>query len=214
VQCHTSRWRHCMAGSSLRPVLVPTLLFMLVRSRAFSLHFLHMCFDKQRERSLCLVVCRKPGSFCGLQLLSGDQLEQSACDIQALLAGSLVEDAPLQDELGWLNNLSDKVSSQVGSAPHSAARDRAAGLATSPRYVLAGCLASPEIDCTAVHACKAQQHGTLQSVSCATCRTARSCYQQCVCVPHLVGAAAQGVDRPQPGCRHHHQPGPIAERTP
>jgi hypothetical protein len=70
---------------------------------------LYMCFAKQRERSLCLVVCRKPGSFCGLQLLSGDQLEQSACDIQALLAGSLVEDAPLQDELGWLNNLPDKV---------------------------------------------------------------------------------------------------------
>lgn len=65
--------------------------------------------------AVCLF--RKPGSFCGLQLLSGDQLEQSVSDIQALLARSLVEDAPLQDELGWLNNLPDRVGTAYVSCP-------------------------------------------------------------------------------------------------
>jgi hypothetical protein len=55
------------------------------------------------------VLCRKPGSFCGLQLLSGEQIERSVDSITRLLATGLVTDAPLQDELGWMNNFTDKV---------------------------------------------------------------------------------------------------------
>jgi hypothetical protein len=57
------------------------------------------------------VPCRRPGSFCGLQLLSGEQLERSVDSITQLLATGLVADAPLQDELGWMSKLmhADKV---------------------------------------------------------------------------------------------------------
>ncbi len=56
-----------------------------------------------------LGVCRKPGSFCGLQLLPGDQLDASKDSILELLATALVTDPLLQDELGWLKGFGAKV---------------------------------------------------------------------------------------------------------
>lgn len=52
---------------------------------------------------------RKPGSFCGLQLLSGEQFERSVDTITQLLATALAADAPLRDELGWMDNFPDQV---------------------------------------------------------------------------------------------------------
>lgn len=63
---------------------------------------------------MCLALAfRKPGSFSGLQLLSGEQLNASFGDILALLAKAFVDDAPLPDELGWLKSFPDQVRNQT-----------------------------------------------------------------------------------------------------
>jgi hypothetical protein len=54
-------------------------------------------------------LCRKPGSFCGLQLLPGQVLNHWLPKIHRVLAAVLIEQPPMEDELGWLAKVSDKV---------------------------------------------------------------------------------------------------------
>lgn len=61
------------------------------------------------------MVCRPPGSFCGVQLLAGPQLEKATPSILQLLSKALVAEAPMQDELGWLLNFPDKVGGNVSA---------------------------------------------------------------------------------------------------
>ena len=62
--------------------------------------------------------CRKPGSFCGLQLLPGDQLDASVDTILHRLATALVTDPPMEDELGWMKGFQDEVR-QAGAGSFS-----------------------------------------------------------------------------------------------
>jgi hypothetical protein len=54
------------------------------------------------------VLCRPPGSFCGLRLLAGKPLQEAAPALRLRLALAVLEDPPYQ--MTWLKGSSHKVA--------------------------------------------------------------------------------------------------------
>ena len=54
------------------------------------------------------MLCRPPGSFCGLRLLAGKPLQEAAPALRLRLALAVLEDPPYQ--MTWLKGSSHKVA--------------------------------------------------------------------------------------------------------
>lgn len=102
-------WQHSSTAAHSKPIALWKLCLLTCSMGRGLVSW--PCLPSTTIRTVLLArpLCRKPGSFCGLQLLPGEQLDESAGNILSLLAKSLVEKPRLQDELGWLRNFPDKV---------------------------------------------------------------------------------------------------------